>query len=505
LYSIFFYTDTLYWDSLTTCEGGFTCQILTKPSELLTKHGFIYRGCATPIVSSFSPFNIYAGSKITVSSPVLANCVDQLMINVGGADCTQPVQDINDSESIECDLSEEQVISAGLLTGQPLKPCSIYGGGQLIVYGSGFDPIYKNFNKITFNNEKECSIIEVTSGYIKCLVPIPDNTTIESNLNVTIQVQIKSRNQNDWIDTQHTTHSDCLYSYDITATPIIKNIEPREIINTNQTLTIYGSNLLLSNENYTNLQITLDNTPCIINIKSISINKLSCQLMNSLSSGYVTLNLFHEIRGYSKYETNLTIKSQITFYTIYPLEGSFAGGTIIKLNGNGLNDPTIKILFNLKECQIINEKNRTVNEIYCRTPEQLNYIQLNNYKVSINLSNGLFITNEYTYVDMKTPKVINITMNSINNNNGTLITQLNINGSMLNGDNNTQMKMTEVKLNQTLCTIVTIQNDYIQCYIVNLPSGIYQLIVDTPVYGYALSENNININFSLNSISPNSG
>lgn len=123
LYSIFFYTDTLYWDSLTTCEGGFTCQILTKPSELLTKHGFVYRGCATPIVSSFSPFNIYAGSKITVSSPVLANCVDQLMINVGGADCTQPVQDINDSESIECDLSEEQVISAGLLTGQPLKPC----------------------------------------------------------------------------------------------------------------------------------------------------------------------------------------------------------------------------------------------------------------------------------------------------------------------------------------------------------------------------------------------
>ncbi|CAH8613574.1 unnamed protein product [Schistosoma intercalatum] len=534
--------DTLYWDSLTTCEGGFTCQILTKPSELLTKHGFVYRGCATPIVSSFSPFNIYAGSKITVSSPVLANCVDQLMINVGGADCTQPVQDINDSESIECDLSEEQVISAGLLTGQPLKPCishnhlgfallhvstnefeqyaffwpgincdktygkgSIYGGGQLIVYGSGFDPIYKDFNKITFNNEKECSIIEVTSGYIKCLVPIPDNTTIESNLNVTIQVQIKSRNQNDWIDTQHTTHSDCLYSYDITATPIIKNIEPREIININQTLIIYGSNLLLSNENYTNLQITLDNTPCIIDTESISINKLSCQLMNSLSSGYVTLKLFHEIRGYSKYETNLTIKSQITFYTIYPLEGSFAGGTIIKLNGNGLNDPTIKILFNLKECQIINEKNRTVNEIYCRTPEQLNYIQLNNYKVSINLSNGLFITNEYTYVNMKTPKVINITMNSINNNNGTLITQLNINGSMLNGDNNTQMKMTEVKLNQTLCTIVTIQNDYIQCYIVNLPSGIYQLIVDTPVYGYALSENNININFSLNSISPNSG
>ncbi|CAH8626270.1 unnamed protein product [Schistosoma guineensis] len=534
--------DTLYWDSLTTCEGGFTCQILTKPSELLTKHGFVYRGCATPIVSSFSPFNIYAGSKITVSSPVLANCVDQLMINVGGADCTQPVQDINDSESIECDLSEEQVISAGLLTGQPLKPCishnhlgfallhvstnefeqyaffwpgincdktygkgSIYGGGQLIVYGSGFDPIYKNFNKITFNNEKECSIIEVTSGYIKCLVPIPDNTTIESNLNVTIQVQIKSRNQNDWIDTQHTTHSDCLYSYDITATPIIKNIEPREIININQTLTIYGSNLLLSNENYTNLQITLDNTPCIIDTESISINKLSCQLMNSLSSGYVTLNLFHEIRGYSKYETNLTIKSQITFYTIYPLEGSFAGGTTIKLNGNGLNDPTIKILINLKECQIINEKNRTVNEIYCRTPEQLNYIQLNNYKVSINLSNGLFITNEYTYVNMKTPKVINITMNSINNNNGTLITQLNINGSMLNGDNNTQMKMTEVKLNQTLCTIVTIQNDYIQCYIVNLPSGIYQLIVDTPVYGYALSENNININFSLHSISPNSG
>ncbi|CAH8562789.1 unnamed protein product [Schistosoma turkestanicum] len=534
---------TLYWDSLTTCEGGINCDILTKPSELLTKHGFVYRGCATPIVSSFSPFNVYADSVISINSPILANCMNQLNINIAGAYCTLTNQDnIPDSGTVECNLTEEQVVSAGLLTGQPLRPCishvdlgyallevstnefeqyaffwpsvncnktygrgSIYGGGQLTVYGSGFDSIYKDYNKITFNNGKICNIIEVTSGFVRCLVPPPESTTIESSLNMTIQVQTKSRNQNDWIDSQHNMmhHENCIYSYDITATPIVKSIEPREINASNQTLLINGNNLLFSNENSSNLQIQLDGIPCIVDDKLTAMNTLSCRIDGSLPAGYVTLTLFHELRGTAKYETNTTLKSQMSFTTIEPLEGSFAGGTIVKLTGNGLNDPTLKIFFNSKECEIISET-RTIDQIYCRTPEQRNYSNLETYKVPINLSNTPSILNEFTYVSTKTPKVTNFTLSPIYAEE-TFLTQLRIYGTMLDGGDITQTQLTEIKLNQTLCIAEIIQSDYIQCCVKNLPSGMYQLIVDTPIYGYALANDNVNINFTLDSITPNTG
>ncbi|KAK4475484.1 hypothetical protein MN116_000801, partial [Schistosoma mekongi] len=530
--------DTVSWDPLITCGTGFNCETLKKSSELTAKHSFVYRGCATPIVYSFSPFNIYSGSKIVVTSHVLATCVNELDINVGGAYCTSPVQGINDSESIECTLEEEQVVSAGILTGQMLRPCishrnlghallevstnefeqyaffwpqincdktygigSIYGGSQLIVYGTGFDPIYNDLNKVTLSNGQNCMIREVTSGYIKCFVPKQDVLINDKVLNVTIEVQTKSRNQDNWIDAQHSSHTDCIYSYSINATPVIKQINPHEI-NANQTLIIRGSNLMFPNENITHIKIQLDGIACVVDPLLSSIDTLSCQINGSLPAGYVTFSLFDELYGYPKYETNVTLISQTTLYSLNPSKGSFAGGTIIQINGNGMNDPTLKIYINSNECQIIND-NRSVNQVFCRTPAIQNYSTLQDYQVSVNLSTGASIPNGYTYANMQTPIVFNATVNPIIINE-TLINEVKIYGNKLNGDT-THSKTTEIRLNQKMCELKTIQNDYIQCYVINLPSDVYQLIVDTPVYGYAISNVSIDIKFSLKSISPSSG
>ncbi|CAH8644635.1 unnamed protein product [Heterobilharzia americana] len=511
---------TVSWDPLTTCSGGISCSSLVRPKELSGIHGFVYRGCATPRVSSFTPSNIYAESEVEIISSILADCAHQVTITLGGAYCISPFHDVSVAGSLKCTLTEEQAVLANLITGQPLRPSifhkdvgmalltvsrnefeqyaffwprvnciktkgvgSILGGGQFIVYGSGFDPTNIDLNSVTFNSGQKCSVIEVTSGYLKCLVPTPSNTTITSSYNVTVQVQTKPKGQDQWVNFEPSSAGDCIYSYALAATPIVQTIEPREV-NINQTLKIGGSNLFLPGEISSSIQVYVGKIPCIVDPLSSSTDLLLCQITGSLPAGYVNLKLFHEIRGNAMYKTSLTLKSQTSIFSIDPNEGSFAGGTVVRITGNGLDDPSIRIYFGSEACQIKSENRST-------------------YQVAVNTTSGSSFPDGFTYTNTKTPTISSVTTDSTTIN-GTLVNQLNIYGSKLLGDSS-KNKTTEVKYNEMICVLMNIDEYYIQCYLPNLPSGQYQLHVDTPGYGYALSDFTTTVNFSLNSVNPSSG
>jgi len=215
----------------------------------------------------------------------------------------------------------------------------IYGGLVLTITGSGFS---SNRSAVQIKvGSNICPLIQVSSSQLQCTVP--ERGSQSSSVNITV------------ITNGITLPSSTLFNYNSVNTPTVSSVSPTQG-GVGQVLTITGTNFI-SNE--TNVFIG-DN---LCTITSISTTSITCTVASG-SAGLQTVLVRVNSYGYSNRNIQFTYNLQLASVT--PTQGSYGGGQLVTINGDGFNATNITVTLCSRPCTTLSVLSNT--QLTCVTP-----------------------------------------------------------------------------------------------------------------------------------------
>ncbi|XP_053565532.1 fibrocystin [Bombina bombina] len=224
------------------------------------------------------------------------------------------------------------------------KAISQIGGQLMTITGIPFDQVTQ-----VFFGSQSCQIIANNSTTVKCLAPAQDENVYE------VDVKMK-------IGEQSVVFTKRIM-YEPSLNPVILSLSPN-VTSFAGGQTLYIMMSLTNTSESLNIKVEINNTDA--KIKNVTTNGIHVILPPLPTGSYnisVTINGIHiKALGFEP-----SIRYTLETYRIEPCCGSFFGGTIITIFGNGfsMNSTLISIFVGTKPCDIVISTDET---IMCKTP-----------------------------------------------------------------------------------------------------------------------------------------
>ncbi|CAF0745209.1 unnamed protein product [Adineta steineri] len=323
--------------------------------------GFTWARSVTPSLVSVSPASISAPQTITVNGqnldPTNMVSVSDVNVTINGESCT--VTSVTNS-TIACNIgsipagtypvvasingigktvSSASLISSATIANVAPTSGSMYGGVPITITGNGFARSASNM-QITVGSSP-CTIVSTTPGQVQCVVPPKGSNASPATINI--------------VSNGITFPTSNTFTYSAASTPTISSISPSSGT-VGQALTISGSNFIAGQTS-----VTIGGTICTIT--SVSSTSIVCTV-NSSPAGSQPVIVTVSSTGVSASTNQFQYNLQVSIAT--PARGSFGGGQVVTVTGDGFNTPNISVTVCNTACQSVSVVSNT--QLTCVTP-----------------------------------------------------------------------------------------------------------------------------------------
>ncbi|CAF3592631.1 unnamed protein product [Rotaria sordida] len=322
---------------------------------------FNWTRSVTPYLTSVSPTSINGPQTLTLTGQNLEATGSissaNTHVTVDGQPCN--VTSVSNS-SITCAIGNTQVgnysivasidgvgtaVSSPIITSiatiSNVSPTSgsTYGGVLLTINGNGFARLSSNI-QVTIGSST-CSIVETTPGQVQCIVPTQGSNTSPATIHV--------------ISNGVTFPGSFTFTYNSGVTPTITSIIPTSGT-AGQTLTISGSNFVSGQTS-----VSIGGTTCTI--VSVSSSSITCTISSSPAGSQPVIV---SVSSVGKSNSNIQFQYTLQVNSISPSRGSYGGGQLVTVNGDGFNTSSISVTICSQSCQSISVLSNT--QLTCVTP-----------------------------------------------------------------------------------------------------------------------------------------
>jgi hypothetical protein len=242
-------------------------------------------------------------------------------------------------------LGVGNVISSAHLTSVPtvssVSPTTIgiYGGVLLTINGNGFTSNTNSLSIIV--GSSSCSVVSTNANQIQCISSAQGSSTSSAIIHITSNSV-----------SFPTTLS---VNYSSTITPIISSISPTSG-STSQLLTITGSNFV---SGQTSVQV--GGIACTVN--SVSSTLITCTVGSSPAGNQLVVA---QVSSVGKSNSNVVFLYSLQVTNVTPAQGSYGGGQVITVFGDGFNGSSVAVTICSQVCQSVTIVSNT--QLTCVTP-----------------------------------------------------------------------------------------------------------------------------------------
>ncbi|XP_063297715.1 fibrocystin [Pelobates fuscus] len=261
-----------------------------------------------------------------------------------------------------------------------VEPCcgSFLGGTIITIFGHGFSS-NMSLISVTVGNQS-CFIITSTNEAITCQTPPSTSLNLDlAESSVAITVSILNYTA-EYINSGSSNKSHLLFTYQKDLTPVVSNLS---CILLDETLLVFVSGFHL-----TNSLILFENShsKLIYKFNYIEMENSSLEIsLNDFEAGRYHIMIYNRQMGYAYITSEDPILNLVPLvHSIFPLQGSLCGGTILTISGILFKSINNSITVNLSgnyTCDVQNFSNRAIE---CTI--QSNVIQNISSPVYVNVS-----------------------------------------------------------------------------------------------------------------------
>ncbi|XP_028646739.2 fibrocystin-L-like [Erpetoichthys calabaricus] len=441
----FSYTSIIC-DTAPSAESAGNVQLSVNgiPAACYSDCKFHYTDSSLPQVDSVSPDTVDSSSAVlSINGTGFGSDPDDVLILIG--DFTFHPSQVTETE-ITCPIGplpagsyilNVVVMSKGLAAGNiaifslataTLSPNSgsILGGTTLLITGNGF---YPNYTTVTVGGIL-CAITNITTSEVKC------TTAANNQGNANVNIQVLS-----------TVYPPLYFMYSMDSTPVISSVDP----STGSS----GTNISISGSGFgsvaDDIVVTIGGTPCAL--LEVNDTEVQCTL-GSHSGGTFAITLFHVIKGYAMSSISFTYKLDLK--SVSPSQGSFGGGAILQLSGDGF-DKQLSAVFVCNTSCVVDSLRSSSTTLYCEVPLSNGTGSSQGCDVTVyNGNNLVMLSNAFTYESSLTPVVTAVTPRRGGTGGGTKLT---ITGSGFGSD----IDNVVVTIAKTPCNVTFINETEIIC------------------------------------------
>ncbi|CAF1377186.1 unnamed protein product, partial [Adineta steineri] len=321
-------------------------------------------------------------------------------------------------------ISSASVTSVASLTSESPTNIGIYGGALVTILGNGFS----NTSSVKIGSNP-CTIVSISTSQIVCTAPAQNTNPLSSLVNVT---------------SNSVRFPSTLYiSYSSSITPIVSSISPTSG-SISQVLTITGSNFVNGQTN-----VFVGGVTCTIN--SISSTSITCTV-GSIPAGYQSVIV--QIPSVGTSNSNIQFLSSLSVNNVVPNQGSYGGGQLVTITGNGFNGSAVDVTICNQPCQTVTVLSNTI--LTCETPSATVSSSDTTCTLIVTV-NGLSQNSVFTYQNSLTSTVISVSPTRGGTGGGTTLT---ITGTNFpNSINDVSVSIAGVS-----CSVQTISSTTITCF-----------------------------------------
>ena len=324
---------------------------------------------------------------------------------------------------------------------------SINGGQTVLITGNGFSGNADD-TSVAVGSEN-CVVQTVTAGSVECITPA------------------SSEGSTDIIVTSNGVEFPPVsYTFTISSTPSINSISPQS-----------GSGemtLILTGSNFGNSPtVKVDKNECAVSASSLS--SITC-VLSAIPGGDYNVIVYNSDLGLSN--NDVIYSSSLTMASISPSFGSFGGGSLLTIMGEGfdsVNFPSVNVCGASCAVQTVSD-----TELTCLTPSNSGSGSVEcNVELEQTAGSSTSLTNAFSYESSLTPQVTEVSPRRGGTGGGTPIT---ITGSGFAVSGN------KVMIDGSICDITSESSTEIKC-LTNKHDGCIEITVtvDVPSQGYAQS------------------
>ncbi|MBN3294524.1 PKHL1 protein, partial [Polypterus senegalus] len=441
----FSYTSIIC-DTAPSAERAGNVQLSVNgiPAACYSDCRFHYTDSSLPQVDSVSPDTVDSSSTVlSINGTGFGSDPDNVLILIG--DFTFHPSQVTETE-ITCPIGplpagsyilNVVVMSKGLASGNiaisslataTLSPNSgsFLGGTTLLITGNGF---YPGYTTVTVGGIP-CAITNITTSEVKC------TTAANNQGNAAVNIQVLS-----------TVYPPLYFMYSVDSTPVISSVDP-STGSSGMTISISGSGFGTVADD---IVVTIGGAPCAV----IEVNDTEVQCtLGSHSGGSFAITLLHVMKGYATSSVSFSYKLDLK--SITPSQGSFGGGAILQLSGDGF-DEQLSAVFVCNTSCVVDTLRSSSTTLYCEVPLSNGTGSSQVCDVTVSIGNNLVtLSNAFTYKLSLTPVVTAVTPRRGGTGGGTSLT---ISGSGFGSDIDKVM----VTIARTPCNVTYVNETEIIC------------------------------------------
>ena len=322
---------------------------------------------------------------------------------------------------------------------------SIFGGQTVVIAGNGFSGKLEDTTVMV--GSASCQVISVTASEIICVTPAHDAGAVDFK-----------------VTSNGASFPFVTYNYDLTSTPNVDSVSPASGSGA-VTLTVSGLGF------GTNPSVMVGGVKC--QVSSSTATSVICNL-EAVPGGAYNVAVSSTELGLSNH--NVIYNSLLNLNSVSPSSGSFGGGSLITLNGQGFDTsifPTVTVCGTLCSVQSVSDTSLT-----CLTPINSGTGTVScSVELEQNQGSSVSLAGAFSYDDSLTPHVMTVSPKRGGTGGGTPIT---ITGTGFASSGN------KVMIDGSICDITSESTTEIQC-LTNAHNGCIEIpvTIDVPSQGYA--------------------
>ncbi|KAG2465237.1 PKHL1 protein, partial [Polypterus senegalus] len=441
----FSYTSIIC-DTAPSAERAGNVQLSVNgiPAACYSDCRFHYTDSSLPQVDSVSPDTVDSSSTVlSINGTGFGSDPDNVLILIG--DFTFHPSQVTETE-ITCPIGplpagsyilNVVVMSKGLASGNiaisslataTLSPNSgsILGGTTLLITGNGF---YPGYTTVTVGGIP-CAITNITTSEVKC------TTAANNQGNAAVNIQVLS-----------TVYPPLYFMYSVDSTPVISSVDP-STGSSGTAISISGSGFGSVADD---IVVTIGGSPCAL----LEVNDTAVQCtLGSHSGGSFAITLLHVMKGYAT--SSVSFGYKLDLKSVTPSQGSFGGGAILQLTGDGF-DEQLSAVFVCDSSCVVDALRSSSTTLYCEVPLSNGTGSSQGCDLTVyNGKNLVTLSNAFTYESSLTPVVTAVTPRRGGTGGGTKLT---ITGSGFGSDIDNVI----VTIARTPCNVAYVNETEIIC------------------------------------------
>jgi len=368
----------------------------------------------TPSLNTVSPSSVSGPQTLTLTgqnlNPTGSVSLANIHVAINGRPCNVTAAT---NSTIQCTIESlpvgnysiatsidgvGKVISSPILTSNAavssVSPISggTNGGVLLTINGNGFPRTTTGLQVQVGSGT--CSIVQTSPSQIQCTTPPQGSSPSTSNIVITANGLAFP--------------GSFTFSYSSGLTPTISSINPTSGVS-GQTLTITGTN-------FVNSQTTVNVGGVGCTIVTVSSTTITCTLGSSQAG---SLSVVATVAGAGRSNGNVLFQYNLQVTSVTPSRGSFGGGQLLTIAGDGFNGSSVTVTICGQACQSVSVLSNT--QLTCRTPART--VQSSDESCTLVVNVGSLSQNlPYIYQANVTATVTNVSPSRGGTGGGTTVT-----------------------------------------------------------------------------------